>query len=68
MEIYSDAQTFGLKSASPKAVSNSNLAISWLETTFPELAHEVVEGGNLSALRAQPHALFDASLQLQVFI
>ncbi|KAM7494798.1 hypothetical protein LguiB_029407 [Lonicera macranthoides] len=65
LEIYNDAQTFGLKSASTKAVSNSNLAISWLEATFPELAHQVVEGGNISALRAQPHALFDASLQLQ---
>uniref|UniRef100_A0A5B6YM40 Putative nuclear pore complex protein NUP88 n=1 Tax=Davidia involucrata TaxID=16924 RepID=A0A5B6YM40_DAVIN len=65
LEIYSDAHTFGLKSANSKAVSNSNLAISWLEATFPELAHQSAEGGNLSALKAQPYALFDASITLQ---
>ncbi|KAA8534077.1 hypothetical protein F0562_031730 [Nyssa sinensis] len=65
LEIYSDAHTFGRKSANSKAVSNSNLAIYWLEATFPELAHQAAEGGNLSALRAQPYALFDASISLQ---
>ncbi|KAJ6317784.1 hypothetical protein OIU76_013343 [Salix suchowensis] len=45
LEIYSDAETFGLKSANPVAVDNLNLEISWLEATFPELAHESKEGG-----------------------
>lgn len=65
LEIYNDAHTFGLKSANSTAVSNSNLAISWLEATFPELAHQATEGGNLSMLKAHPYALFDASLSLQ---
>jgi hypothetical protein len=65
LEIYSDAETFGLKSANPVAVNNSNRAISWLEATFPELAHESKEGG-LSTLKAHPYAVFDASLCLQV--
>lgn len=66
LEIYNDAQTFGLKSANSMAVGNSSMAISWLEATFPELAHQAPEGGNLSAVKAHPHALFDASLALQV--
>ncbi|RVW81373.1 Nuclear pore complex protein NUP88 [Vitis vinifera] len=33
--------------------------------TFPELAHQATEGGNLSMLKAHPYALFDASLSLQ---
>lgn len=66
MEIYSDAQTFGLKAGSSKAVSNANLAISWLEATFPELARQAAEGGNQPALKAHPYALFDASVALQV--
>ncbi|KAL6326443.1 hypothetical protein AAG906_008305 [Vitis piasezkii] len=65
LEIYNDAHTFGLKSANSTAVSNSNLAIFWLEATFPELAHQATEGGNLSMLKAHPYALFDASLSLQ---
>jgi len=65
LEIYSDAETFGLKSANPVAVNNSNRAISWLEATFPELAHESKEG-ELSTLKAHPYAVFDASLCLQV--
>ncbi|XP_062092505.1 nuclear pore complex protein NUP88 [Humulus lupulus] len=65
MEIYSDAHTFGLKSAYPVAVSNSNLAISWLEATFPDLTNQTSEGMDLSTLRARPFALFDASLSLQ---
>ncbi|KAH8501416.1 hypothetical protein H0E87_016282 [Populus deltoides] len=64
LEIYSDAETFGLKSANPVAVNNSNRAISWLEATFPELAHESKEG-ELSTLKAHPYAVFDASLCLQ---
>ena len=68
LDIYSDAQTFGLKSANPRAVTNSNLAISWLEATFPELHHQAAGGGNLSALKSQPYALFDASISLQVLI
>nr|XP_043631960.1 nuclear pore complex protein NUP88 [Erigeron canadensis] len=65
LEIYSDAQTFGLKAESSKAVSNANLAISWLEATFPELARQAAEGGNQPALRTHPYALFDASVSLQ---
>ena len=68
MEIYSDAHTFGLKSSSSAAVSNSNLAISWLEATFPELVQQALEGADLSSIRARPYALFDASLSLQVQI
>jgi hypothetical protein len=64
LEIYSDAEMFGLKSANPVAVNNSNLAIFWLEATFPELAHE--SEGELSTLKAHPYAVFDASLCLQV--
>ncbi|XP_023920285.2 nuclear pore complex protein NUP88 isoform X3 [Quercus suber] len=65
LEIYSDAHAFGLKSANSTAVSNSNLAISWLEATFPELANQEAEGGDLSMLRAHPYALCDASISLQ---
>ncbi|KAJ7963993.1 nuclear pore complex protein NUP88 [Quillaja saponaria] len=65
LELYNDAHTFGLKSANPTAVSNSNLAISWLEATFPEFQHEVTEGGDMYKLRAHAYALFDASLVLQ---
>lgn len=68
MEIHGDTHTFGLKSANPLAVSNSNLAISWLETTFPDLTHKASEGTDLSAIKARPFALFDASLSLQVRI
>lgn len=68
LEIYSDAQTFGLRSSYSKAVSNSNLAISWLEATFPELARQAVEMENLPAVKAQPYTLFDASISLQVYI
>lgn len=65
LEIYGDAQTFGLKAGSSKAVSNANLAISWLEATFPELARQAAEGGNQPALKAHPYALFDASVSMQ---
>lgn len=66
LEIYSDAHTFGLKSAKSAAVNNSNMAISWLETTFPEVAQEATDRENLSTIKAHSHALFDASLALQV--
>ena len=66
LELYSDAQMFGLKSANSKAVKNSNLAISWLGATFPELTREEVHAENVAVLRAQPYALFDASISLQV--
>ncbi|KAJ8439416.1 hypothetical protein Cgig2_001756 [Carnegiea gigantea] len=65
VEIYSDAQTFGLKSASSTAVSNSSLAISWLEATFPELNQQEKEVNHISAVKARPHVLIDASLSLQ---
>ncbi|XP_010262847.1 PREDICTED: nuclear pore complex protein NUP88 isoform X2 [Nelumbo nucifera] len=64
-EIYNDAQAFGLKSSNSRAVSNSSLAIAWLETTFPELSHQEMEGCNFPALKAHPYAPFDASLTLQ---
>ncbi|XP_061376583.1 nuclear pore complex protein NUP88 isoform X3 [Gastrolobium bilobum] len=65
LEIYNDAHTFGLTSANSVAASNSKLAISWFEATFPELQNQETEGDNLSMLRAQAYALFDASLVLQ---
>ncbi|XP_069147778.1 nuclear pore complex protein NUP88 isoform X2 [Solanum lycopersicum] len=65
LELYSDAHMFGLKSANSKAVKNSNLAISWLGATFPELTREEVHAENVAVLRAQPYALFDASISLQ---
>ncbi|KAI8566679.1 hypothetical protein RHMOL_Rhmol02G0060800 [Rhododendron molle] len=61
LEMYHDAQTFGLESSYTKAVSNSNLAITWLESTFSELCRQAT-GGNLSAVKAQPYALFYASM------
>lgn len=67
LEIYSDAHTFGLKSANSKAVSNAKLAISWLEATFPELQNQETEE-NMSLLRSHAYAQFDASLTLQVYI
>ncbi|XP_021295358.1 nuclear pore complex protein NUP88 [Herrania umbratica] len=65
LEMYSDAHTFGLKSANSAAVNNSNLAISWLEATFPELAQQATDGENPSTIKARSHALFDVSLALQ---
>ncbi|XP_022943164.1 nuclear pore complex protein NUP88-like [Cucurbita moschata] len=64
LEIYNDAQSFGLKSANPTAVSNSSLAISWLEETFPNLV-QATSGGDMTVIVAHPCALFDASLALQ---
>ncbi|KAJ4839762.1 Nuclear pore complex protein nup88 [Turnera subulata] len=65
LEIYTDADTYGLSSTNAVAVRNSNLAISWLEATFPELTQEAMEGDNLLTTKARPFALFDASLCLQ---
>ncbi|KZV34956.1 hypothetical protein F511_04930 [Dorcoceras hygrometricum] len=65
LEMHNDARTFGLKSANSKAVNNSNLAISWLESTFPELALPEGVGGNIFAVKAQPFVLMDASILLQ---
>lgn len=66
LEIYSDAHTFGLKSTKSAAVNNSNMAISWLEATFPEVAQEAIDREILSTIKAHSHALLDASLALQV--
>lgn len=68
MEIYNDAQTFGLRSVNSLAVRNSSLAISWLEATFPEVAQETIDEGDPPALKAHPHALFDSSVSLQVYV
>ncbi|KAL0452738.1 UNVERIFIED_CONTAM: Nuclear pore complex protein [Sesamum latifolium] len=65
LEMYNDAQTFGLKSSNSKAVNNSNMAISWLEATFPELVRQAGDGAQLYAVKAQPFVLFDASVALQ---
>ncbi|KAL8137344.1 hypothetical protein V2J09_003345 [Rumex salicifolius] len=65
MEIYSDAQAFGLKSSNANAVTNSMLAISWLEATFPGLRQEGKQVANSSAVKAHAYALIDASLLLQ---
>lgn len=67
LEIYNDARTFGLRSSYSKAVSNSNLAISWLEATFPELVRETEEVESIPAVKAEPYAIFDSSTSLQVF-
>ncbi|KAL2940621.1 Nuclear pore complex protein NUP88 [Bienertia sinuspersici] len=64
VEIYSDAQTFNQKSTNSTAISSSSLAISWLEATFPEL-EERKEASHVSAVKAHPYVLIDASLSLQ---
>ncbi|KAH7675169.1 nuclear pore complex protein Nup88 protein [Dioscorea alata] len=64
-EIYKDISSFGLKSLNAKVVGNSSLAISWLETTFPDLANRPIDEANVSVSRAQPYAPPDASLSLQ---
>ncbi|KAM7264364.1 hypothetical protein ACFE04_002047 [Oxalis oulophora] len=65
LEIFSDAQNFGPQSSSSTSNSNLNLAILWLESTFPELANQAIDGGNLNTVKAQPFPLLDASLALQ---
>nr|XP_027104338.1 nuclear pore complex protein NUP88-like [Coffea arabica] len=64
-EIYVDAKTFGLNSTNSKAVSNINMAISWLEAIFPELSQQSAEGGDSFALKARPYAFIDSSIVLQ---
>lgn len=64
-EIYKDAHMYGLKSSNSQAVTNSSLAIAWLEATFPQLVSQAKEGGSLLALKAHPYVPFDASLALQ---
>ncbi|CAO2833366.1 unnamed protein product [Amaranthus hypochondriacus] len=64
VEIHTDAQTFGQKSANSTAISNSSLAISWLEATFPELV-QGMETSHISAVKARPYVLIDMSLSLQ---
>ncbi|KAI5670503.1 hypothetical protein M9H77_10867 [Catharanthus roseus] len=65
MEMYTDMKTIGTKSSTSKQTSNCNMAISWLEATFPELSPQTVEGGNLFSLKAQPYAFMDSSVSLQ---
>ncbi|CAN4124325.1 unnamed protein product [Withania somnifera] len=65
LQLYSDAHMFGLESANSKAVKMSNLAVSWLEATFRELTRREVHAETAVVLRAQPYALFDASISLQ---
>ncbi|KAK9124483.1 hypothetical protein Sjap_014085 [Stephania japonica] len=63
VEIYNDTQAFGLEASNSQAVKNSRLAITWLESTFPQL--DQVAGSNSMMLRSRPYAPFDASLSLQ---
>ncbi|KAK9159059.1 hypothetical protein Scep_005633 [Stephania cephalantha] len=63
VEIYNDTQAFGLEASNSQAVKNSRLAITWLESTFPQL--DPVAGSNSMMLRSRPYAPFDASLSLQ---
>ncbi|OAY66753.1 Nuclear pore complex protein NUP88 [Ananas comosus] len=55
-EIYEDVIAFGLTSSNPKIVSNSRLAISWLEATFPDVADQSTEVGSVSLARAHAYA------------
>ncbi|KAI4372937.1 hypothetical protein MLD38_011116 [Melastoma candidum] len=64
LELYGDVHAYGLKSANSQAVTNSKMAIDWLEGTFPELAKQP-EAGRHYTVVACPCALFDASLSLQ---
>lgn len=68
MEIYNDANMYGVKSSNSIAVSNSSLAIEWLEATFPDLTEQGTRGDNILVVKAHPYALLDASLALQVWI
>ncbi|CAA0811102.1 Nuclear pore complex protein NUP88 [Striga hermonthica] len=65
LEIYNDAHTYGLKSANSESVVNSNMAISWLEATFPELIRQAGDGAKSYAVKAQPFVILDASVSLQ---
>ncbi|XP_024311354.1 nuclear pore complex protein NUP88 [Brachypodium distachyon] len=63
-ELYEDVNTFGLKSSNTNVVTNSHLAIAWLEATFPELLRQSAETSTLMS-RARPYAPVDDSLTLQ---
>lgn len=52
---------------SDQNIQNCNLAISWLESTFPELSDEAAERAKLASVKAHPYALFDASLSLELY-
>jgi len=64
-EIYEDVNAFGLESSNPNVVTNSHLAIAWLEATFPDLLHQSTDT-NLLMSKAHPYAPVDDSLTLQV--
>jgi nuclear pore complex protein Nup88 len=64
-EIYEDVNAFGLKSSNPNVVTNSHLAIAWLEATFPDLLHQSTETSLLMS-KAHSYAPVDDSLTLQV--
>ncbi|ONK77958.1 uncharacterized protein A4U43_C02F12710 [Asparagus officinalis] len=64
-EIHEDVKVFGVKSPNAIVASNSNMALDWLEATFPELADESLAERNKLVLRAHPYAPLDASLVLQ---
>lgn len=66
MEIYNDANLYGVKSPNSVAVCNSSLAIDWLEAVFPDLTEQGTRGDNIVVVKAHPYALLDASLALQV--
>lgn len=67
VEIYEDANVFGLKSLNKKAVSNSWFAVNWLEATFPELPNKSTTMDNMpDGLISRPYSPMDASLTLQV--
>ncbi|KAL5216333.1 hypothetical protein ABZP36_007734 [Zizania latifolia] len=63
-EIYEDVDTFGLKSSNQNVVTNSHLAIAWLEATFPDLLHQQADTSAFIS-RAHPYASLDDSLTLQ---
>jgi nuclear pore complex protein Nup88 len=63
-EVYEDVNAFGLKSSNPNVVTNSHLAIAWLEATFPDLLHQSTDSSLLMS-RAHPYAPVDDSLTLQ---
>ncbi|CAF1790231.1 hypothetical protein HID58_089768 [Brassica napus] len=65
MEIYNDANLYGVKSPNSVAVSNSSLAIDWLEAVFPDLTEQGTRADNIVVVKAHPYALLDASLALQ---
>ncbi|XP_066345828.1 nuclear pore complex protein NUP88 isoform X2 [Miscanthus floridulus] len=63
-EIYEDVNAFGLKSSNPNVVTNSHLAIAWLEATFPDLLHQSTDTSYLMS-KAHAYAPVDDSLTLQ---